>query len=276
MHVPQQLSQPFVHLVGAAAFASGVTAWPSAETWTRRDQRWTTHHEGGEGCGLWRISSYGQSALRQDAPGRLSLSVSQLQGGAPLPANNYLGLQPQYCWLEVQSNNRGSYSAWRINPGQTCYVYGTDVSVGWWAPPDVVDLGVGARPQTIPLSVETEGGVVESLLFVEIAAVNPDISCDTGNVRLTETYLASGDFAVRVPLGARTVQVQRDNVITTASAIVSRCWATDIGNPLLSVGSFPIVNNSSAVVDVGGHPHLQLPPLVDPTLWTLDWRIQTG
>lgn len=72
------------------------------------------------------------------------------------------------------------------------------------------------------------------------------------------------------------MQVQRDNVITTASAIVSRCWATDIGNPLLSVGSFPIVNNSSAVVDVGGHPHLQLPPLVDPTLWTLDWRIQTG
>ena len=281
MWCEQRATQPNLHLLMGWDQAA-LSNWPSAETWTRRDVRWASRTKGRaqtcdgtvrETTGLWRISSYGQGAVRIGIGG-LSLNYAQLSGGAPLPVQDRRSQMPGPYWLDIQTMNRGMPSAWRVNAGQVAYVYGDDVAVAWWAPPLAVDVGMGTG--NLPVAGIGEQMVVETLCFVDIAEVDPDIDVDTGYLRLTETYFVDAAAAVDavVPLGARTVQISTTVAVDTTAVLVSREFAT--AGVQFSIGAISITANQSIKTDIGGETHLRLPATGVDNIWTLDWGIQTG
>lgn len=279
--------------------------FPDARTWTRRELRWGTRDDARTevtceptgaldcdgnpivvehplDCGLWRVSTYGASALRT-ATGGFSLNYAQMQGVEALPAGTALVDRPLPLWVEigsVPSNKRRV----RIDAGQTIFIYGGGINVYTWMPgpenpagASWIDLG----PSTghIPIT-QFETLAVEGILYCEISRVESQRDQGELYATLTETYFVDEGIEpgltrpVPIPPGARQLYVARDNtgVVIATRLQLAFSNGTTATQPLTAV---PINDSQSAFSpqQLAYATHVLLPILAEPVLWTLCWEI---
>lgn len=269
--------------------------FPDARTWTLRDLRWgsrdaarsevTCDADGVERpleCGLWRVSTYGFAALRTLEAGR-SLNLNQLQGDEPMPQGSARVERPLPIWIDIGTINSNK-RRFRIDAGQTIFVYGAGVNVRWWAPGPENTAGaawvdLGPQPGNLPVTT-FETLVSEGLLYCEIARVETAHEQGELYANLTETYFVDAGVepgltrAVPIPPGARQLYASRDDsgVVTATRLQLAFSNTTTATQPLAAV---PINDSQSSFApqNLAYATHVLLPILAEAVLWTLCWEI---
>jgi hypothetical protein len=312
-------AQTPVHYVGllpSVLFIGAAGQFPVSSLWTERDTRWATRqasrtwlrdNDGKEDCegavgaralrsGLWRVSSYGASVVRDYADvepnpaSGMTLLANEINGQQPLPVGlvaSRVGA-PAPLVINVKISDTQARQV-QIDAGQTIFVFADDVSVSWSAPgPDVpmpstngqgwVDVG-GTGAARVPLPFEDpEVLIVEGLLYVDIARVESPRQQGQDYAKLTQYVQAAapdGRATIPIPPGARRVQITRD----PSGVVVAGVWEVGFsdGVNFTAIGA---VNSGSAVTPRVGidqfaafATHLRSPAIVENHTWTIVWEI---
>jgi len=271
--------QTAVHYWGRVGIA-GATL-PDARTFTRRSDRWgAAAVSPDDRCGLWRVTSYGQSfAYLAGGTGR-SLTPGQIIDGSPAPANSRWTQRPVWPWLEIVVGP-SSGRRYLVDAGQTIYVHADVVTVAFWLPGPAASLGTWLELpySTAPVAVPvTEDLVLEGLLDVEIARVEDAPSQGQDFALLSGTYYqaAGSHLVVDVPPGARRVSIARD----AAGAVVDSYWEYIVGDPAfgaLSLDAIPIVQRQSVDSPAirSNATAISAPLLPEDAVWNVHWEIET-
>lgn len=233
--------------------------------------------------GLWRVSTYGRSAVRTLTNGR-SLTRRQLRGG-PVPSTDILGWRPSLVWIEITTDGGGYGRAIRIDAGQSIFVEAVQLNVGLWMPGAtsesdqfvLVPYAADDVSQTVPEF--GEAGVVEGIVYCDIARCESSREQGQDFAILTETYVnaaaeAPGSFRnVVIPPGARRVHISRD----ASGAVDDTQWAeayeattAGVRGAILAIQDRQLVGGP---LPVGSALQLAMPLLTEPALWTLRWEI---
>lgn len=241
------------------------------DTWTERDIRWR-----GRGCGLWRLTTYGVTAIgpSETAP----LTEAQLLGQSPITPN--LWEVHQRClpiWVHLQIGPHGN--DYYIDPGGTIEFWADGVDVGWVAPPTWVDLDKQAVPTT-PSGNEYVGLLYGELRRIE-AAIGPRrrTLTQTFFVALNTSQTLSQAGRLRIPRGATSVSISMDNLGVVAGGTWSFAMVPNFAVALPNIlGSIQVGSPARVTAYTGGlvanATHIIAPSIAEDKIYTIVWEIE--